>query len=382
MSLRIVALIGLFRPAVGGTEVQTALLAREWATLGHHVEIWTRRLAPHHAAKEAEGDAVVRRLGWASRVRYVPIPVVEKLSFHLALWLRLFTQRNQYDVVIAQQALYPAVAAAFASWLTKRPLVVRNASTGATSDLGNFRTFSSPLLRLLRNETRALVVLNQQGAREAEGEGFSPAVVHAIPNGLQAGPAPGPRPVGRRPRVVYVGVFRPEKQVDLLLRAWARAGSPGDLLLAGEGPLRASLELLARELGINPEFLGNVDDPRGLLRDADVFVLSSRAEGMSNALLEAMAEGCACLATFVGGNVDCLAPRSKMPPPGGMVKGPAGWLVNPGDETAMADALVALCGDRELRESLGRVAREKVLADHALEKTAKQYLEIFQRLVD
>lgn len=383
MSLRIIAITGQFRPVVGGTEVQTARLASEWAARGCRVEIWTRRLEANHPEEEMEGGAIVRRLGWASGARIFRLRRLEKIHFSVTLLLRLIAQRGAYDVVIAQQGLYPAVVAALASWLTTRPLVVRIASTGVTSDFESWGVLTKAVLGLFRRETRALIVMNRQGAGEARLKGFSSDRVHTIPNGLEPGPAPQPRPGMRRVRVAFVGAFRSEKRVDLLLRAWSLAGAPGELLLAGEGRLRESLEALARQLKIAPVFLGNLADPRRLVQDADVFVLASDAEGMSNALLEAMAAGCACLATFVGGNVDCLAPGIDTPPePGVIVKGSAGWLVGCGDAVAMAAALRTICGDPELRGRLGRLAREKVLAEHSLDRTAEEYIRVFKTLVD
>ena len=381
MALRIVVVVGQFRPAIGGTEVQSARLANEWAARGHHTEVWTRRLRPDLAIEEREGAALIRRLGWTLRSGGLPFLRLEKLSFACALWIRLLRTRNEYDVVIAQQALYPAIVAAMASLATGRPLVLRIASSGVTSDLATLGRFSGAILSLLRKATRALVVLSRQGATEAGAKGFPQKRIHEIPNGLEPGPEPPARPLDRKAHVVYVGVFRPEKKIDLLLRSWAQAGSPGRLSLAGEGPLRPDLEQLARDQRVDVSFLGHVADVRALLRDADIFVLSSDAEGMSNALLEAMAEGCACLATYVGGNVDCLAPGSKAPARGEIVRGAAGWLVNAGDEAAMTEALGILCGDHDLREALGRAARARAASEYALENTADKYLKVFQALV-
>jgi len=382
LTLRIVVVSGQFRPLVGGTEVQTARLASEWAARGHQVEVWTRRLEADHPKEESEGGARVLRLGWASRARHLRLRRLERAHFSLVLLARLIARKNSYDVVIVQQALYPAVVTALASWLTQTPLVIRVASTGSTSDFAGWGSLTRLVLGLFRSETRALIVMNRQGESEALSVGFSRDRVYRIPNGLDPGGAPPPRNRTRPPRLAYVGAFRAEKRVDLLLRAWARAGAPGELLLAGDGSLRGSLELLAQKLNIAPKFLGNVVDPRAFLRDADIFVLASDAEGMSNALLEAMTEGCACLATFVGGNVDCLAPEVATPPePGSVVKGSAGWLARCGDESGLALALKEMCGDADLRERLGWAARAKILADHSLEQTADGYLKVFGAVV-
>lgn len=366
---------------IGGSEIQATRLAKEWSARGHQVEIWTRRLEVEHPKVELEGAVRVRRLGWATRLKALRVRRLEKFHFSLALLFRLISQRHTYDVVLTQQALYPALVAAVASWLTGRPLVVRIASTGVTNDLESWGSLTDPVIGLLRRRVRALIVLNEQGLKEAHSRGFSRDRLHRIPNGIEPGSTPKLRSPTERPRVVYVGGFRSEKRVDLLLRAWRRSESPGELLLAGDGHLRPDLENLAKQLGVVPTFLGNVAEPRLLLRDADVFVLASDAEGMSNALLEAMAEGCACLATFIGGNVDCLAPGSVVAPGAGeIIKGTAGWLVACGDEIAMASALKALCADAGLRRSLGQGARESVLAKYPLARSAKAYITVFESL--
>ncbi len=380
--MRIVSIIGTYRPLVGGTETHAASMGRLWADRGHEVEIWTRRLDPSDAREETEGHAVVRRLGWARGSRSVLVNRIEKATFAFSLFTRLLRAGSRSDVVMAYQTLYPALIAATAKRFNPRPLVLRNASTGVTSDYRAWGLITPPVLRTFRRAADAIVVTNREGAQEALARGFPETKVERIPNGLDPGPPAAPRPLGRPPRFAYVGGLRPEKRVDLLLRAWARAGAPGELALAGDGPLRSRLESLARELNINPRFLGNVAESRALLREYDVFVLASDAEGMSNALLEAMAASCACLATFVGGNTDCLSPESKAPPPpGGITKGSAGWLVACGDEEAMALALRALAQDPGVREQLGQAARERVVGEYDVQNVASAYLRLFTRLI-
>ena len=377
--LRIVILTGHFRPAVGGTEAQTHHLAREWTTRGHRVEIWTRRLDPSHQPIEDDGGATIRRLGFSRGVRTGPGSWIEKLSFLMSLTENLVRRRRDYDIVIVQQALHPAIAAALAGLLTKRPLVVRNASSGLTSDLAALRRPWGAMLALLQRRAKRLIVLTEVGKTEAIQAGFADPQVELISNGVEPGAAPPPRPARDEPVVLYVGGLRREKNVALLLDAWRMAAVPGVLIIAGDGPERARLETSAAHMGVR--FVGNIDAPRALMREADVFVLSSDAEGMSNALLEAMAEGCACLATSVGGNIDCLSPGSATPDSGGIVKGPAGWLVRSRDTAAMAQALRELCLDPVARKTISRGARQKVLSDHSLQASASRYLEVFATVI-
>jgi glycosyltransferase involved in cell wall biosynthesis len=129
------------------------------------------------------------------------------------------------------------------------------------------------------------------------------------------------------------------------------------LLFAGEGPMRPDLERETARLGLGfyVRFLGQVQDVASYLAAADVFVLSSHAEGFSNALLEAMASSLACVATDVGGNAEALAEDT-------------GVIVPAGGEIALAAALAELVVDEGRRKALGEAARRRAVAKFGLER--------------
>jgi len=128
------------------------------------------------------------------------------------------------------------------------------------------------------------------------------------------------------------------------------------LVIVGDGPLRPALEEHARRLGLDGEvrFLGAVHDAARLLPGFDVFVLSSVLEGMSNALLEAMAAGRPVVATRVGGNPELV------------IDGETGLLVPPRDPEALAEALLRLVRDPGLARRLGEGARRRVESQFTL----------------
>lgn len=109
-------------------------------------------------------------------------------------------------------------------------------------------------------------------------------------------------PQERTIRLVTVGRLTGQKAHDELLRALAHVDAPLTLAVLGDGPLRAPLEALARELGLvdRVRFLGRVDDPRdltGIVASADAMVHPARYDGMPNAVLEALALGTPVIAT-------------------------------------------------------------------------------------
>jgi glycosyltransferase involved in cell wall biosynthesis len=144
----------------------------------------------------------------------------------------------------------------------------------------------------------------------------------------------------RRPVIGTIGRLEERKDHEHLLHV-ARAvltranGLRPQLLVVGDGPLRARLAAQAAALGVSESvvFTGSLADVRVPLAAMDVFVLPSRAEGLSNALLEAMAAGRPVVATAVGGTSEVLDAERT------------GVLVPPGDVDAMASAILGLLAD-------------------------------------
>ncbi len=136
---------------------------------------------------------------------------------------------------------------------------------------------------------------------------------------------------GAPPVVLAVGRLTAQKDFPTLLRAFARLPAPARLLILGEGEQRAELEQLAQQLGIpeRVQLLGYEPNPFRYMRRASVFVLSSRYEGLPNALIQAMACGCPVVAT------DCPSGPREI-----LADGKYGALVPVGDVDALADAIL------------------------------------------
>ena len=371
---------GQFRPLVGGAERQAERLAEELARRGHRPEIVTRRFEAYHPAEERQGGVLVRRLGFAARGTF-RVRKIERATFAFRLWRELSLNPAGCPVLV-QHLLYPALIAGLAFGRNRWPLILRVSSTGATSDFRVWGVLAPLVHRFLKTRVSALVALNEACRSEAVAAGYPTERIVVIPNGVEVGPPREPRPADRPLQVIYVGGLRSEKRVDVLLHAWKQSGVAGELSLVGDGPERGRLQRLASSLGIVVSFAGNRDDPAPLQRAADVMVLPSDAEGMSNALIEAMAAGCACVATHVGGNVDCLAPGAPEPGPGEVHAGPFGWLVRRGDASALAEALRRLALDPATRDRLGRAARERACSEYALPRVAGAYAELARRILE
>jgi glycosyltransferase involved in cell wall biosynthesis len=118
---------------------------------------------------------------------------------------------------------------------------------------------------------------------------------------------------------LFVGRLAPEKGLDVLIAAWplVRAAHPdARLVLIGEGPERPALEARVARLGLRGAVAlpGSSADPVAALRDADLFVLPSRTEGLPRALVEAMARALPCLGSRVGGIPELLPEEDLVEP--------------------------------------------------------------------
>jgi glycosyltransferase involved in cell wall biosynthesis len=116
--------------------------------------------------------------------------------------------------------------------------------------------------------------------------------------------------------------------------------------------------------------LGFRDDVPRVLAGSDLFVLPTPSEGLSIAIMEAMAAGLPVVATAVGGNPELVEP------------GITGLLVPAGDAGALAAALREIAGDPGRRRDMGRAARSRVVLDYTAEKMADRYAALYEGLLD
>lgn len=163
------------------------------------------------------------------------------------------------------------------------------------------------------------------------------------------------------------------KDYPMFLRAAAKIAESvpdANFLLAGEGELTESLQALAAELGISERthFLGRCEQVAELLSISSVCVLSSKAEGFSNSILEYMAAGCPVVATDVGGAKEAI------------VEGETGYLVKSGDDETMAARVVELLVDQEKNRRFGEAGRSVVEHKFSTEAQLRNVESLYNQL--
>jgi glycosyltransferase involved in cell wall biosynthesis len=183
---------------------------------------------------------------------------------------------------------------------------------------------------------------------------------------------------GERSVVLAVGrLDDPRKNVAMLLEAFAlarpRIPAGTRLVLAGERPPDQNATAVARKLGITEaidiRLSLSLEDLAALYRRAAVFALSSDEEGLGIVVLEAMASGTPVVCTRCGG------------PETSVIDGTTGFLVPIGDVTALADRLVTLLNDADLRRRMGVAARAHVAQTFSLERTGQSFISAYDDLL-
>lgn len=285
------------RLGIGGTETQLLALIR-------HLDRGS--IVPHLILLDGEDEVSrslvpkgipVLRLGMRSLRSLRALRQVGRLARYL--------RSEQIDVLqmyFPDSTYFGVVAGKLAG--VKAIIRTRNNSN-------HWMTPTHRFLGRLLNRFVTLTICNSEAGREAvlRDERPDPASVVVIENGVDIErfahiPPVDPTP-GRARRVGMVANLRHVKGVDIFIRAAAmlvREYPDVEFIVAGEGPERPALERLIQELGLFGRFHlpGRIDDIPGFLAGLDIFVLSSRAEGTPNALLEAMAAGRPVVATAVG----------------------------------------------------------------------------------
>lgn len=219
--------------------------------------------------------------------------------------------------------------------------------------------------RRLAAHSAALVGVSEGVRQSLLAQGLPAAKTVAIPNGIDLTRFPAAHGA-REQGLVMSARFARQKDHATLLAAMAllaRQGLRPRLQLAGTGPLLERMRTRAVRLGLGDqvEFLGHHADMPALLRSQAIYVLATHHEGMPLALVEAMAAGCACIAS------DVIGVRGVIEP------GLTGLLVPEGDAPALAAAIAQLLQDPALSARLGAAARARAFAEHGLPLMHERY---------
>jgi L-malate glycosyltransferase len=279
----------------------------------------------------------------------------------------------------------------FAAWCRARGIVLVHtadlyanifglpaaAMAGVPVRIGNRREINpdkSPAHIALQRAAYAcahLVVANSAAAADRlTAERVPRSRMRVVPNGIDLAAYTPRVHDGPIRRIVTVANLRQEKAHEVLVEAASivlRRCPEVEFVIAGNGPRRRELEMLARTRGLESHvrFAGHVEDVPALLASSDLFVLPSRSEAFPNSVLEAMATGLPLVATRVGGIVELVQNQRT------------GVLVPPDDARALGHAILDLIQWRSHAIRLGRAARAEVEARYSWERMISSFERLY-----
>ncbi|MGH9013059.1 MAG: glycosyltransferase [Acidimicrobiia bacterium] len=343
---------------VGGAERQLYYMAR---TLREH-------------GAEPEVVSLTQGEHWEPRIRELGVPVHYAGAVHSrpvrAARIAFLARRIRPDVVQSSHFytnLYASLAARAAG--ARDIGAIRNDAIRTVRDAGRW---GQALLRV----PRALAVNSTRARHQAIGMGVHADRVVYLPSVVDTSLfTPAPAVEGPETVVLSVGRLVEQKRHDRFLRVLRRVidrapcGTRVRGIILGDGPLGATLEAQAAELGLGGEaltFLADPDSPP-VYQSASIFVLASDYEGTPNVILEAMATGLPLVACDVG-EVAAL-----------VEEGVTGYILHPGDEDRTVERVLELVRDPAERRRLGAEGRRRVEHGRSIARLAVELSTLYER---
>lgn len=348
----------------GGTERQLTELAKSFDR---------EKIAPHVGYFRDGPRADELREHGIPMLRLPVTSFVSGSAFSGALRLRRYLHDQHIEIVHTFDYPLNCFGVAVARW-SRTPVVL-------SSQRGERRFMPKLYQRLLRITDRLAdaVVVNGEFMRQQmiDEEHVPDAHIRKCPNGIDTSRFhPGPRL--RTPELAdaslvigTVCVLRPEKGVSTLLQAFAKR-MPRDsglrLAIVGSGPELESLQQSARALGVESQtlFVPATQDVTRWLHAIDIFVLPSLSEVFSNSLMEAMACGCAVVASDAGGNPELVIPREN------------GLLFRMSDASDLAQQIELLIAQPALRRNLADAGAACIAREFSAAASARRMEEIYE----
>lgn len=381
MRAGVVMVIAKFFPEMGGAENQARRLSASLQACGWTVFVLTRNYHKGPAREWVDGLEIIRTPTFGNS------RVLNSLSYFVCGFWQLWRRRRTFSIIHCHQMYSPTTLGVVAGTILRKPVVVK---VTASQDLGEVRELKRlPGLRLRRyllQKVKRFIAVNPTITEELAELGIAARRVMWIPNGVDLPSESSLVAQAQRQArltlglqdasavVLYSGRLSEEKRLDTLLHAWKIVAPDfprARLLILGEGGAErnvgVAMQKLAMdlELGSSVRFTGRVSPVAPYLMAGDVFVLPSISEGMSNALLEAMAYGLACVVSDIPANRTLLQPDTEA------------RMFAVGHAAALAEHLRAVLGHAAERERLGKAARAKAERCFSLHEVTGKIIALY-----
>lgn len=383
-----------YHPFIGGAELAVKEITDRIDPALFSFHLITLRFDSTLPTMERIGNITVHRIGFSRRspspqemVRF-PLYLIKVAYPILAFFkARSLNKREPFSALWAVMAYAGFPAVLFKLFCVRRMpfLLTLQEGDSVKHMTGRWRIkLVWPLLRLVFKKATMVQAISSYLAQFAYDMGAR-APIEVVPNGVDFSAfmnvhSPEEREALRRELSMREGEkylittsrLVEKNAIDDVIKALVHVPYNYKFLIVGEGPLRASLEKVAKEHGVaeRVHFVGHIEHEKIplYLSVSDVFIRSSRSEGMGSSFIEAMAAGLPVIATAVGGIPDFLEDYRT------------GFLVNVGDPQGIAAKVLTLDKEPALVREVVFNARQMVVARYDWNLIARMMGEIFERL--
>ncbi len=373
--------IQTFYPNIGGAEKQCLVLSKALQERGVNVNVLIERKKGFPKSDHVEGVPVTR-LGWGGTT------IWNSISFMLSTFIYLLMHAGEYEIIHVHLAASHAVAAGLAGKICKKKVAVLLGGGKGIGEIAlSSRTFAGRLkLWALGRLKPHFIILSETQKEELLGFGLENVPTSLIPNGVDIRVYRRATPKDKnllRQKLgwqglifLYTGRFSNEKIktnfFKSFLSGWALAiqGKKGfHFYLVGQGPLEKEYREIIGELGLQDSIhlLPARDNVSELYQAADVFVLPTSTEGLSNSLLEAMASSLPVMASRVPGIVDMVQDNVH------------GYLFNPESSGEVRKCLEKIIDEPANLEIMGENSGNLALK-YSIDKTVERYIDFYGML--
>jgi len=363
--MRIGMIIPSFAPVVGGAEKQLEGLLPSLGKLGISALVFTRMVENQDQVQKEESYSIYRLNS------YVP-----KVGFGISLFIKLIKFRSNYDILHCHSLSGQAsIVSLLAGRLIKKPVILKVTRSGKNSQLNELQQsyFGKIILWIIKNTATKFIAITEDVKSELEQVGVCHSKIIEIPNGVDL-IEPKIYEEKYQLNIVTVGRLINRKRIDMLVEAFSEIlpSIRASLIIAGSGPNKKTLMSLVEKKNIKESitFTDQIykSEITKILIEADIFVLPSDSEGMSNALLEAMSASLPVLVANIPANQSLISNAEN------------GILFD--DYLSMRDSLLNLCQNEELRKKLGKNAKDLILKKYSFNKIAIDYKKLYSDLTD
>lgn len=375
----VLMVIDRFSPLIGGAEQQCLRLSQ--ALLEQGIDITVMTFLHDRSWKKqdmVEGIKVIR-------IDYPRSPI-PGLSY-LSLLYHLFKHRRQYDIIHNHVLSLMTIIVAIISTLFNKPALVKLANSGSRNDLrvqkGRYFDIPYYLTRWALQRMKHIIAISHAIEDELVEDGIDKSKITFIPNSINLDEFTSIDAATKRQLredlglpldatiILRVGSFMPKKGFNVLLEAWEiiyTKISDTYLVSVGGSDIPDYAQKFINDRDYRIKIVLSTQNVLPYYQTADIFVLPSLSEGLSNALLEAQACGLPSVVTNVGGNPDIVTHSEN------------GLIVPSNDVHLLAKALIDLSRDPSQWESQTRFAKQAI--EHfSIERIVIRYTQLYAELI-